>query len=366
MALGVLLVVSLPVAGVVSVGGGTSAGVREGPAIRFAPQEGLVLEKTFTRELDLTLERACVGSDLASGLEEPGRVSEAATWFDRQEVRLTDVYGAVGDGRPLRVRRTFERVRMEHERSLAITSFGYWPIEVHTPSEGRGVLEGESVLFTWDAQREVYDCTPVAADRGLPSAVLAGLEEDADLRSLLPWEGKGFGNPWFTDVHAFRQLCWPGGAMPFLDELGDVVAKPVDQLVLRDLDGTVRVEAVDVRTVAGRSVARLALRCVLEAEAEFDHDLFLSSSYFVETWPFDVRQHLDLYLVATGTADWDLEGGHLLASSLSGRVEVGQLASANLAEERRFGSLELHLRARWRGEFRAAVEVVRAGVVEGE
>ncbi len=238
--------------------------------IAFAPAEGLVLRKTFRRELRLGLESV--------GWEQDGFLAPAndGRWIDRQDVVFTDSYGALVDGLPARLRRTYEVVRLEHEHDLTLGLPSFFEVRLHVPTRGRGVLEGRSVEFTRTEGAERAVCAS-GDGKTLDETARESLREYADLRGLLPWEEEAVGDVWFTDVEAFRQLCWPGGEMVFVDEDDDVLSKPVDRIAARDLDGTFRVRFVDLREVGGRSVARLALRCVLEAGTSFEHELSVAT-----------------------------------------------------------------------------------------
>ncbi len=345
----------LALAGVAPAGGG--AGRAEDPPFAFAPPEGLVLRKTFTRALRLKLDR--VGwSD--QGLLAPG---EASAWIDEQEVVFTDRYGALVDGLPARLERTYERVRLEHEHDITLAVPEVLGFRVHVPRSGRGLLEGRTVVFTRAPDEPSTACSLVAG-REVDDDVLAALQQDADARELLPWEQEGPGDAWFTGVETFRQLAWPGGAMPFVDEDGAWLVVPVDRIAAPGLEGTFRVELVELAEVGGRRVARLALRCVLEAETRFDHDLSLGGLERYRVVPgrleLPVRQQLSLYVVATGEAVWDVDGGHLDSLRLTGRVEVEQLARARSEEELWFLRPDaLEWRARWSGTLETSVEFER-------
>jgi len=343
---------------------GGSSEPEDEKTIELSPEEGSVLRKTFTRELELTL----VGGSLGhlGYLADPVQVGRTR-WNDEQRVVLTDAYGPVREGRPLRLERSFDELFTSHGHALGLSASPVGPLEIELPREGRGEIEGATVVFAWDEESGEYRRS-WGPDVDLDDSLLAGLDADADLREILPWKDVSPGDVWFTDVEIFRQICWPGGSIAYLNEEDRYLVRPVDQRLAEDLDGTFRVELVRTVRRAGVRLAVLEIRGILEATTAFEHDLSLS--YMSYDLDLAVRQDLQLYLVARGRLHWNLDADHLDSCVLEGDVTVRQRAAIALRAEEDlpvYSPDDFLLTGDWRGKLKTRVDVSRVEVSsEGE
>ena len=333
---------------------GTSVGPDDEKTIELSPEEGTVLRKTFTRELELTLEGGSLGH--LGYLADPLQVG-ATSWNDEQRVVLTDEYGPVHEGRPLRLARRFDELFTSHGHALGLNASPVGPLEIDLPREGRGEIEGTTVVFTWDEEEGEYRRS-WGPGVDLDDALLEGLEGGADLREILPWKDVSPGDVWFTDVEIFRQICWPGGAIAYLNRENQYLVRPVDRRLAENLDGTFRVEYAKSIRRGGVRIAVLEIWGILEATTVFEHDLDLSyMSYDLE---LAVRQNLRLYLVARGSLHWNLDSDHLDSCRLEGDVTVQQKAAVAVRTVRDlpdYSPDDSLLTGEWRGRLRTRVDV---------
>ena len=289
--------------------------------ITFAVAEGTKLRKTFAREIELK--------------DEGDSWLELGTWHDSQRIVLLDEYGPVEEQIPTTITRSFECIEMEHSHDWKIPlTFLSEEVSGVVEREGTGELVGLSVTFTRDyAEPEIPFGMPVtsyvaavADDLELSDdavARLAELRANTDGTGLLPWREVAIGDPWFVDVDSFRELCWPSGALRFLDSDGERMVTPVDERLGKNLDGTFRVELVAVERVAGRRLAQMSIRGILESQATFHYDWHLGVVQGL-TLSYEGTITLGLYASLQGQFWWDLDAGHLESLHIEGDVIVEQ------------------------------------------
>jgi hypothetical protein len=86
--------------------------------------------------------------------------------------------------------------------------------------EAHSELEGKKVVFTWDDEAQSYK---TAFEGEGDEALLEGLEEDMDLRALLPTAEVKEGDTWQIDVKRLRSLLAYGGNLklkPSAEDMG--------------------------------------------------------------------------------------------------------------------------------------------------
>lgn len=292
--------------------------------IAFAAAEGARLRKHFSREVELrTVQR--------DSLPDLGK------WRDEQHVVLVDEYGPLEDQVPDSIERTFERIDLAHTHAWELPLVFGRSLSGRSERVGTGELQGSSVLFTRDHTEPelpsgIHEASYVVslAEAAEPSRAsdlgLEGLSARADSTGLLPWRPVAVGDHWFVDVDAFREICWPGGALELLDPDGEFLPTPIDERLGQNLEGTFRVELEAIDEVGGIRHARLRIRGQLESRATFryewstgDHGLTLSHSGPIE---------LSLCASARGALRWNLDGGHLDSMHLEADVTIDQAVSA--------------------------------------
>ena len=178
--------------------------------LEFAPEEGSRWVKTFTQtsslegaELSVVMDGEEVPSEFLPELE--------LTIENESEVRITDTYVAMGDGRPTELARSFESIREEIASAIDMGGFeGTEPQEGEV--RGSSELQGETVVFTWDEDAQAYEAA--FEDEDTDVALLDGLVEDTDLRGILPEDAVDVGDEWTVDAEAVAAvLGWPGGEL---------------------------------------------------------------------------------------------------------------------------------------------------------
>lgn len=322
-------IVGLSLLAAVSGGSATSRAVadvedvsaKETIRITFAVAKGTKLRKTFTRELELTT----VESDARIGL---------GTWTDSQRIVVIDEYGSLVERIPETITRSFERIEMEHSHDWEITQSVVEELSGTIERKGTGELEGACVTFTRNyAESEIPFGVPVtsyvaalADDSDDPEGTadrLAGLRANTDSTGLLPWREVAIGDPWFVDVDALHEICWPSGALAFVDSKGEPLVTPIDERLGQNLDGYFRIELRAIENIAGVRYARMSLRGFVESQATFPYEWSIDTGSWW-TLLFKGPITLRLYASLEGRFWWNIDDGHLDSIHIEGDVTIDQ------------------------------------------
>ncbi|TDJ67411.1 MAG: hypothetical protein E2O39_14765 [Planctomycetota bacterium] len=354
-------IVGLSLLAAVSGGSATSRAVadvedvsaKETIRIIFAVAEGTKLRKTFTRELELTTRE----SDGSLGL---------GTWNDSQRIVLIDEYGSLVERIPETITRSFECIEVEHSHGWETTRFLGEDLSRMIERKGTGELSGSRVTFKRDyAEPEIPFGMPVASyvaefadDSALPDetvAALAGLRANTDSTGLLPWREVAIGSIWFVDVDAFHEVCWPSGALRFVDSDDEPLVTPVDERLGQNLDGTFRIELRAIEKIAGVRYARMSIRGILESQATFPYEWSIGFARG-GSLSFEGSITLGLYASLQGRFWWNLDEGHLDSIHIEGDVTVHQKFGETQVGRWTLPGLAAHV---WTGKLSADAEFER-------
>jgi hypothetical protein len=171
--------------------------------IKFAPVEGSVLRRNFEVKHFLAVKRSATKT---GDLEEVGQRT-----FDIRNVetmQTSDRIFSVQDGRPLRMRRYFDRGLLDGFAELSESGRA-----MNMRAYGESRLKGKSVMFTWVPEDDVYGRFFDAAD-GVEED-LAFMREDLDLRAFLPSAPVVVGDAWDVDPVAMGDALSPGGLLSY-------------------------------------------------------------------------------------------------------------------------------------------------------
>lgn len=265
----------------------------------FHAEEGARVVRTFDFTLEMELESMTmtvggddVPTDHTDGVE--------MTMGERTHLVLTDEYGPAEDGRPMTLTRTFDELAGES------TNWSMGPQgESENNADKTSELEGSTVIFTWDAQDEAYE---VEFEDGGDEDLLAGLEEDLDLRGLLPEGDVEEGDSWETDLEPFRRVFEPGGDLGLRAD--DNPRTEIDDQILENLEGSVRITYVGTRDEDGVEVAVLQLEISAASTAEATLDTEGGETEQVVTMEFELE----------GELTWALEAGRLHGLEIAGEL----------------------------------------------
>lgn len=186
---------------------GSSAGPA-GDELRFSPAGQAELSKAFNATYDLTLEELSLlvdGQDIGEMLGQPEVDLTLTT-----AVNLIDTYVASDARRPLKLLRRFDAGSMAMDVSAAMAGESQ-----EDSQETQSNLNGLQVLYTWNPETESYDLAFPEDQAGDP-ALLEGLTEETDMRSVLPREEVSVDDSWDFDVAGLlMQTSAPAGDLHF-------------------------------------------------------------------------------------------------------------------------------------------------------
>ncbi len=285
-----------------------SSSVRE--EIVFRVPADTTLERSVKNAYSMQLESMAFSMD---GEEVPADAfGEVEIQIEHSEVYVvTDAFEAMADGRPQRLRRTFQELGGQ-ERSSFSSEGG----DESDDSGYESVLEGKTVVFTWNGEAGRFDATFAEGIEG-DEALLAELDEDMDLRRLLPTGSVSEGDTWSIEPGAFACILDPGGDLGLEDAEGEEQDTSVQDAELRaNLAGTITATYKGMREEDGVQQAVIAL--------EFDTHTHAEQALGPEEVPEGASGtgRVEVRFLLEGELRWDLEHGHALSFELSGENEL--------------------------------------------
>ena len=275
--------------------------------IRFAPEEGLSLTKTFESKTSAELEEMFL--EMGDEEIEPDELPEILI-RSSETIVFEDTYDAVADGRATTLTRSFT----ELGRSRSET----FPGEDGSPTENEydetSDLADTVVVFSWDEDDEAYTAE-FHEDSDGDEDLLEGLYGDADVLGFLPEDEVEEGDTWEVDVEHYRKFFSPSGDLTFLNEEGETTRDEIDEEIEESLDGEIECELESVED----GLATIAVTIEVEGEGDTEEDLegdgeMIDSA--VQTRTVSVESEYE------GTMVWNLRAGHLVSFELVGESEV--------------------------------------------
>ncbi|MEW6073662.1 MAG: hypothetical protein AB1726_13850 [Planctomycetota bacterium] len=292
-----------------------------GDEVSFHPAEGATLTKTFTSKSEVSLDEMSLTQN-GQPVEFGGL--EISTTSD-QTIQVTDVYSALGDGRPAKLTRTFEKLAGATTISQSHEMMGDQDTDVTSKSE----LLDKVVVFSWDAEAGEFDVA-FAPTSGGDETLLEGLEEDMDLRAFLPRGEVAVDDEWEIDPQDVRGLFAPGGSLKLEPEnpeelgMGSGPHPSLDQ-ALGDMEGTVSGTYRGTREEEGVKVAVIELTMEISSAKDLT-DLMKEMMGNIEApggEEIDMRIgafDMEFAFEGKGVLLWDVAAGLVHSLDLSGEV----------------------------------------------
>lgn len=182
--------------------------------VEFRPADGLSLTRTYTTKTELTLDDMEITMNGSPGPEMEMEMDMTMT----QRVVVSDSLGSLAEGRPAKLVRSYDELDQQSEFAMEIAMMpaGNQQKSIEATSE----LQGKKVVFTWDDEAQSYK---TAFEGEGDEALLEGLEEDMDLRALLPADEVTEGDTWQIEPKRLRALLAYGGNLklkPSAEDMG--------------------------------------------------------------------------------------------------------------------------------------------------
>lgn len=319
----------------------------------FAPEEGSTLTKTFDAEIQVDMDDLSVA---VGGQEiDPAMLGDPEVSFLLSlHTVVTDEYGAVEDGRPSKLTRTYDEAGLEVEVS-ASSSQG----SEDETTTATSLLEGLSVLFSWDEDEEDF-VAAFAGDEEGDEELLEDLDEDMDLRFLLPDGEVSEGDSWSIDPDTLSRIVAPGGDLAYEpedssgEEIPEEIADALEEVIAELFQGEATATYKGEREDDGTRIGLIEVAVEIDANADVSEIIGSALSFAEE----DMGGSLDLADVQVsfegeGVLSWDLDANRVQAFELSGDAVVAIDVEAS---SEMMGSMELSVEFSGSMSFATSVE----------
>lgn len=290
--------------------------------LRFSVAEGTSLTKTFENKATLSLENQVI-----EGMSGSSAPEIEMSMVMNQHVVVTDEYVKMGDGVPTRLVRTYDDLGGDVTANQKMELMGQRN-EREQNMRSKSALTGRKVLFAWDSEKNAFTKSFQPEDD--EPALLAGLQEDMDLRALLPRGEVAPGDTWDVDLKDFHSVMMPGGNVSLVPETTDAESmkmggggQSLSQLIGPELTGSVRATLASVKEIEGVPCARIDLEVQLHSQVDMTESARKAveegeAPDGIEIAKIDVEFALD----GKGELVWDLSAGHFRTFELSGRTSI--------------------------------------------
>lgn len=318
--------------------------IAPGDSLAFRPAAGTKLTRAWVIKQDMTLDEMNMtmnGQPLPMDLQMDMDMTSETT------IEVTDTLVALADGKATELRRAFDKLGSSSSFAVEMPQMPEGGME--QSAKGSSKLEGKTVKFKWDADKGDFEKTFHESEG--ESDLLEGLEEDMDLRALLPGKELAAGDTWEIEVKELRGLLMPGGdvgirpedagaeggMMPGMDSMGDL-----KDLVGDLLEGTATAEYAGIQDIDGGKFGVIKLKLDLESS----NDLSAKIEEMAKEIPGGMGEmkieHMDIEFAfeGEGTILWDVASGHIHKIDLSGKSTMNMDSGMAISAEGRNMSIE--------------------------
>jgi len=244
-----------------------------------------------------------------------------------QKVVVTDEYVANREGAPKKLRRTFDELGNGVTMAMKMEMMGQ--TQNHDQDiKGESELQGKKVVFTWDEEKKEYT-KAFDASEGKDS-LLKDLEEDMDLRALLPKGEVKEGEEWELDVSSLASVLAPGGNLSILpkDMDSDQMAMGMPGMgsmsdwLRGAMEGSATGKLTALREVDGVKLAAVKIMAKLTVSKDMTDivaEAMKNAKLPPEAGGLEV-DHMDIDYKFDGEGEllWDLAAGHAHSFNFSG------------------------------------------------
>jgi hypothetical protein len=303
--------------------------------LTFSPAAGSSLTKTFSNSVEFALDDMTM---LMNGEENPMMPQIEMDMAMESTVSVTDTYDSISRGKPTKLTRTFDEISTEMDISMVVDAMGQVQEENPTGS-GSSDLEGETVVFTWDADDDEY-VVSFPEDEG-DDDLLENLVEDMDLRALLPKDEVSEGDSWDLPLVSLIDILGPGGdlKLDFNMDGQEVSGGPPPEMMVnfREMMGDM-LDGEATATFAGMTEVDGVSLAVIEIEIEIDTAKDMSElieelvgEELPEGMDFNLdRVDVEFAYEASGQCLWNVRAGHAHSLSLEGEAVIALDMEVNM------------------------------------
>lgn len=297
----------------------SAAGAFAGETLRYAPREGLVLEKKLTVGHELELVGMGASRD-GSPMVQDGTTGWVSSW---EKVVMIDDYKKMGAGRADLLVRTFDDLAAGGKATVVFPGANKSGVN-EQQNAAFSSLQKRAIAFTWVESEQGWSR---AYDRlEGDEALLAGLEQDADLAAAVPARAVKVGDTWDVAPAAARSFLAPGGALsldpkktlPFARTMRTGVGGDLGEL-LAGATGTIQATYKEDRKVDGVDCAVVEVRIDLQNKLDRTPVFARFAPESDQRDPARLRGCDFTYQVqGKGELLWDLAAGHFRSWEFNG------------------------------------------------
>ena len=306
--------------------------------IVFSPAEGHSVTRTWTNTAQFALDDLQMSMN---GQPLPMEIEMEMDMENSTEVEVTDQYVAMADGRPGQLKRTFDSLATTGSFSMEMEMMpgGGQSQDITASSE----LEGKTVMFTWDEDSGEYDVAFHESEGD--DELLEGLEEDMDLRALLPSGSVSEGDTWDIDVKELTSVMAPGGNMALVPDMdGAEMGMPgmnsmggsMSDMIGDSFEGSATGTYKGTQDIDGVTVAVIAL----EFDVESSNDMTEMVLEQMDEMPEEMQgmemdieyMDVEMDIEAEGILYWDISANHAHSMTVSGNIGMVMDMSMSMAQ----------------------------------
>jgi hypothetical protein len=290
--------------------------VMPGDQVRFTVKEKTKLSKVFQDDAkfhstDITIR--VDGKDIDGALD-----GLKINIEESSHVEVTDVYGALKDGKPAMVKRSFDKLNGKSLQHVELpAAAGHDPID--ESKDRSSELESKTVVFTLGDEG---DYKAAFEDEKGDAALLEHLEEDMDLRGLLPSGSVEADKSWEIEAKVFNSVVGtPGGdlKLKYADDKKD--DSKFDEELRENVKGSGKGTYKGTRDVDGHKCAVIALHAEFKTNGERDEES--------EDAPGG-KMKMEIEYTTEGELLWDLEEGHFHTCSFDSEIKLKLINSMTM------------------------------------
>ena len=236
---------------------------------------------------------------------------------NKTTVTVTDEYVKMAEGRPALLKRSFDKLSGESKEKVNMPEgAGSGDQEQDTKRESK--LEGQAVLFTWDAKAEEYNATYDESSKDGDTDLLLDLREDMDLRGFLPEKAVSEGDSWeLTGRVIFENVGIPGGDMHIDSEDDDPEERPtMSTQMLENCEGKGSATFVEEREVDGRKLAVIKITGAVKSNGSVPMKNPEGAP------PMERSRKIVVAYECEGELLWDPKAGHFVSCELLSQVKM--------------------------------------------
>lgn len=314
--------------------------------VAFHPEAGSKLTRTYAIKNNFSLDDFSMSMD---GKPLPMDIEMEMDMSVALDIAVSDQFVSLAAGKPKELLRSFDKLATAGSFSIKMPMMPDGGMEKSIT--GTSELEGKTVKFTWNEDGGKYD---VAYKEGEGDAkLLEHLDEDMDLRALLPTKDVSDGDAWDIPVKSFRAILAPGGnlgikpkaekgeegmgMMPGMDNFGDMAA-----MLGETFDGEAKGEYKGTREVDGVTVGVIHLTLKMKSSNDMSEIVKQAIPELPEgVGKLDIDHvDVDADIEGEGTLLWNLAAGHVQSLELTGKMKMAMETGLAISAQGRDMNME--------------------------